>query len=80
MLQMFVTPFFSKVTVNFKFDKFQTKVLSLQKYVYCLFGINIFLFLVVHVLIGVVLNGMVEISVLSKDELLTPNIEGVVAL
>ena len=49
---------------------------------YCLFAwINIrYCIFVFYVLIGVLLKGMVESSLLSKDGLLTPDIDGVMSL
>ena len=45
----------------------------------CLPWTNLFEFLF-HVLIGVLLKGMVERSLLSKDEILTPNIDKVMGV
>ena len=50
---------------------------------YCLFGvdkINFFCIFIFDVLTVVLLKGMGESFLLSKDEPLTPNIDGVVAL
>ena len=44
---------------------------------YCLFGMDFFWFFVFYVWIGMFLKGMVESSLLFKDECLTPNIDEV---
>ena len=41
---------------------------------------NFFVFSLFYVLIGVLLQGMVESCLLSKDELLTPNIDEVMVV
>ena len=48
---------------------------------YCLFALDYFFCIFIcYVLLGVLLKGKVENSLLSKYELLTPNFDGVMAL
>ena len=52
-----------------------------DRHAYCLFGVKIFFSIFMfYVSIGVLLKGVVESSLLSKDELLTPYIDGVLVL
>ena len=47
----------------------------------CLFALNIFvLVFMLYALFGMLLKGMVGSCLLSKDELLTPDIDGVMTL
>ena len=47
---------------------------------YCLFALNIFSIFVFYACFGMLLKGMVESYQLSKDELLTPNIDEVMVV
>ena len=47
---------------------------------YCLFGVKNFFYFHFYALFGVLLKGMGERFLLSKDEPLTPDIDGVMAL
>ena len=54
----------------------------LSNRMYCLFGVKkyIFFYFIFHALFGMLLKGMGERFLLSKDEPITPDIDGVMAL
>ena len=62
-----------------KLAKFYTTITNSGAMCYCLFALNkiIFSVFVVYACFGMLLKGMVESGLLSKDEPLTPNIYGV---
>ena len=74
--------FWDKVTKSgrFVFVTFFSASFQLHSPTVCLPWTNIFLCFHFYVLFGVLLEGMVDSSLLSKDELLTPNIDGVMTL
>ena len=67
----------------FTFYKTLSQKIQCFVFVYCLFGVNNFFFLSILIffaLFGMLLKGMGERFLLSEDEPLTPNIDGVMAL